>query len=166
MTREARSDLVVAIVLLTVAAAVPIATAGYPVADREVGPRTFPVLLSALLGLVSLLLLGSVWRRTRRNESPTRSQSQMLDRTMVMRIVIVGFSIAVYVAVVELLGFILTSVLYLAFVTVFFGERRWWAVASFSLACVVVVYVMFGMLARVPFPYGVIEALLARIGVI
>jgi hypothetical protein len=60
------------------------------------------------------------------------------------------------------LGFILTSVLFLGAIAVYFGERRILAVVGYSVLGVVVVYLLFSVVARVPFPDGLVEQLLPR----
>lgn len=180
MQSSTKHDLVVSVVFLSLSLFVVIATRDYPVAQREVGVRTFPLLLSLLLGAVALVQLFGVLRRRRaekdpggagaerspRSSAPEETGALTFSRRTLARLVSSFVAIAAYVAIVRYAGFIFTSILFLTAATLYFGERRPWLIALFSLGAVVVVYLLFGVIAGVPFPRGPVEELLFQIGVI
>jgi len=166
MTKDVRNDMIVAIVLIVLAIAIVIATSDYPVSDREVGVRTFPLILSAFVGGLSILLLVKSIITIRRNAQQDESEKKSLDRRTLRRIILVILGVAIYVAVVRTLGFVLTSVVFLAALPIYFGERRPLVIVAYSILGVALVYILFGVVARVPFPAGPVENLLYSLGLV
>lgn len=174
--------MIVSTVFLALSAFVVIATRDYPVPDREVGVRTFPLILAGVLAIVAALQLVRVLR-VLRWKRPTAGGDQVTGRGVeadtedgspgaptinrtVYRLGVAFAGILAYVLVVRTAGFILTSIAFLAVMSVYFGERRAWMVAVFSIGAVAAVYILFGVVAGVPFPRGPVEELLIGLGVI
>lgn len=166
MRSDTRNDLIVAVLFIIVSISVIVGTRDYPVATREVGVRTFPLILAALLGILGVLQAVQAIRAHRKAAGEHPRMAPQIGRRSVVRILTTIAGIALYVAVVNTLGFILTSIVYLAAVSVHFGERRPLMVVAFSVIGVLAVYVLFGVVARVPFPYGPIEELLYTMGIV
>ena len=72
-------------------------------------------------------------------------------------VVLVGVNVA-YIAVVERLGFLVTSTLYLASVFAVFRVRTRW-IAPLAIAAALVIHYAFYKLLRVPLPWGVLQPL-------
>jgi putative tricarboxylic transport membrane protein len=161
MDKDIRSDIVVACTMIVISITVVVSTSGYPKVEGQVGARMFPVILAGLLGILSVLLLARSVSRIGRLRD-TESESRGIDRRSLRRIAVTVLAVAVYVGLVSWLGFILTSVLFLGAIAVYFGERRILAVVGYSVLGVVVVYLLFSVVARVPFPDGLVEQLLPR----
>lgn len=164
MPKDVRNDLIVAGVFAVLSVGVIIGTSDYPVSERAVGIRTFPLILALLLGGLSLLVIvrsALIVRNTARRDEQNRI---LIDKKSLVRILVAIGGVALYVAVVSSGGFIVTSVLYLGAMAYYFGERRIWLVSSYAIVGVLAVYLLFGVLARVPFPEGPAEQLLRTIG--
>ncbi|MEX2444838.1 MAG: tripartite tricarboxylate transporter TctB family protein [Alkalispirochaeta sp.] len=164
MSRDVRNDLIVAGIFAILSVGVIIGTSDYPVSERAVGIRTFPLILALLLGGLSILVIVRsvlILRKMPRNEDQA---GPAIDKRVVTQIVITVVGVAVYIAVVSTGGFIITSVLYLGVMAYYFGERRLWMVATYAIVGVISVYLLFGVLARVPFPEGPAEQILSTIG--
>lgn len=166
MPKDIRNDLVVSLFFVVLSVVVVVATRDYPVADREVGVRTFPLILAILLGLLGVLHFTVTILKLRKGAAEQQRKEPTIDRRSIVRIITTIGGIALYVALVSTTGFILTSIVYLAAVSLYFGERRPLMVVAFAVIGVLAVYVLFGMVARVPFPRGPIEELLTSIGIV
>lgn len=173
MEDSQRHDMIVSAVFLALSAFVVVATRNYPVPDREVGVRTFPLILAGMLAIVAALQLVRALRLHRRasdqsesDDADREADTGMTGSRTVGRLGVAFVAILAYVLVVRVVGFILTSIAFLAAMSTFFGERRVWMIAAFSIGAVASVYVLFGVVAGVPFPRGPVEEMLIGLGVI
>ncbi len=164
MSKDIRNDLTVAGIFVLLSVAVIIGTSDYPTSDRAVGIRTFPLILALLLGGLSVFLIVRSLLASRRLRQKEEQGSPVLEKQTVIRILVTAGAVAIYVVVVNIGGFIITSALYLAAMAYFFGERRLWVVTTYAVVGVFAVYLLFGVVARVPFPEGPAEHLLNAIG--
>lgn len=164
MPKDARNDLTVAGILAILSVGVIIGTSDYPVSERVVGIRTFPLILALLIGGLSIFV---VIRSALILHTMPKSEEQKrpaIEKKSAIRILVAVVGVALYIVVVGTGGFIITSVLYLGAMAYYFGERRIWLVSSYAIVGVLAVYLLFGVLARVPFPEGPAEQLLTTIG--
>jgi len=65
-------------------------------------------------------------------------------------------AMAVSLVVLEKLGFMVTTTLFMAAVVFGLGVRSWWVLASVPLVSAVVLYVIFAVWLRVPLPKGIL----------
>ncbi len=164
MSRDVRNDLIVAGVFAVLSIGVIIGTSDYPVDERAVGVRTFPLILALFLGALALLMIVRSVLLLRNMPGNGHRTDPVIDKKVVTQIIVCVLGVVVYIAAVSTVGFIITSIVYLAAMACYFGERRPWMVATYSIVAVLAVYVLFGVVARVPFPEGPAEQILSRIG--
>ena len=110
-------------------------------------PYLFPLLLSVFTILVSLsLLLEAI------HEMRTTAGSGGKGKMNLKSVAVVMLLCIAYAALLPHLGFILTSMLFLAAFIWFLGERRIWLVAAISLVMPLLLYGIFGVLLSVRLP--------------
>ena len=122
---------------------------------RGLGPRFFPYAVSVLgmvLGLYLLVRDLAAARRTTAGESDSREEETTPGMGhLVTPAVIVGLSV-VYSLVWDLLGFILTSVIFLVLAMRALGETRPVVITIYSIGIVTVIYLIFRVWLEVPLP--------------
>jgi putative tricarboxylic transport membrane protein len=164
MSSSRRSDIVVALIVILLSVAVFLYTYTFPETHRSVGVASFPRLLTAIMAALAGMLLHQTWRRRPAAESTADgaaagggsidSAEPIWDRAVLTRVGIVSLMIAGYVALVQTLGFVLTSVIFLSTTIRYFGERRPVRLLLVAITVTAAVYLLFGVLAGVPFPPG------------
>lgn len=129
---------------------VPSQTNPIPGLQTQMSPGLIPTLVGAGLilsglGLILQSSLGSV------DEPPID-----LDRTASVRIVISVLLIVAYTMIFPLLGFVVTSAIFVGFFTWFFGAHNPVKIGLMVVLPAVVVWLFFEQLFRIPLPHGVL----------
>lgn len=115
-------------------------------------PRIVAIVL-ALLGLV-VAIRGGIEKSQSETEDPGRRPDAVL------RIVSVLALLLVYALLVEPLGFVLSSMLALACLTVLAGERNVALIAAIAIVLPFGLYFFFVKVANIPIPTGILKSLL------
>ena len=115
----------------------------------------FPQVVVAILGFLSLLLLGMSFIKTEKTKEPEKTDINYLN------ILIAAFLILLWIFFIRLLGFAVSSILFFSAITVIFEQRKQpffhyaWKV-GIIVATVLFFYLFFSRLLNVPFPKGVL----------
>ena len=110
-------------------------------------PYLFPLLLSAFTVLVSLsLLLEAVHELRAAAKEDGKGKMNLKNVAVVMLLCIA------YASLLPHLGFIFASMLFLAALIWFLGERKIWLLAAISVVMPLLLYVIFGVLLSVRLP--------------
>ena len=159
--RAQRNDLIVSISLSIFSIAVFVYAFTFPPPERSIGMRTFPQLLAGLLLALSVALIVQTLIRRHRVEAGA-SRVRRLDRDTIVNMAVAVGAAVLFVVAVKTLGFLLTAFLFIGLLIVKFGERRPLVVLGISVGLTAAIYGLFGVVARVPFPRGLIENLISR----
>ena len=116
------------------------------------GPGFFPFWLSALGGVLALVLLF----QASTGGAQLGSESLTFERAGVRRVASVLAGLIAATALLELAGFRLATLVLLASLLVTLGVRNWAAVALFALAGSFGVYHVFFKWLKVPLPVGIL----------
>ncbi len=108
------------------------------------GPQSWPVMLAVLLGLLSLYLIA------RPDPKPDWPPRVVLGRQVLMVATLVGYAV-----VLEVLGFLLATVLVVWVLALLLGSG-WWKGALTGMASSVVLYLLFNSALGLPLPVGAI----------
>jgi putative tricarboxylic transport membrane protein len=149
--RAGAGNLVAAGLLLAVAAAVVFLTLDFPPPGdpNDPGAGTFPRMIAGLLAGCGLLLLFQ------------RSETEPLPRgSGLLRVAGVVVLLGGYAALLEPLGFVLASVLFLAAALLLAGVRRPLLLAVLPPGISLALFYVFYVLLRVSLPRGVIEGVI------
>lgn len=134
------------------AAAIPVLNIGDPL-----GPRAFPTLIAVGMGLSALLLLGEIWRARRRAapSAPAQSQPPLGGRGILTLGAVVAL-FALYILVVEPLGFVLASAAFLMVCCTLLNRRAWRVHALVAVGLPLALYGLLAKLLMVPLPAGLL----------
>lgn len=125
--RKLGSETWLAAILLAASAILAVLAPGQVTGEpaQVVGPATLPVTLAlAIAGLSFLMLLGSL--RTPATQSPG-------DGKPLWPVLVFSVGLALYVVLLPLLGFSLSTAVFLIGLCLLFGERRWRAVLPIAV---------------------------------
>ncbi|HEU4741283.1 MAG TPA: tripartite tricarboxylate transporter TctB family protein [Meiothermus sp.] len=138
------SDRILGLVLLILSAAYALGARAMEVGflSDPVGPRTFPYLIAAILGISSL------WLILRPDPEP-----EWPGRSFWIPLGLVLLSLVAYAYLLVPLGFIITTALEMTLLSLLFGAKPGQAAAG-GLSFSVLVYLLFTQALSVPLPVG------------
>jgi putative tricarboxylic transport membrane protein len=120
-----------------------------------VGPGLLPTIVAAGFAVFGLALIASGAREVRHLQVPAFGAVRDQVRSMPPLVPVVLGGLCVYIAVVDVLGFIVTTVLFVTAV-VWAGSRAPWRSLAFAVVVTLAISVLFTRLLRVPLPPGVL----------
>jgi putative tricarboxylic transport membrane protein len=147
-----KGEAIAALVLLALASAYTLEAMRLPGVKYAVGPGPsfLPVLLGTAVILLSLILLArAVLRPSEKPEGPGS-----LGWAAAWRIGVILLALAGYAFLFERLGYLLSTVLFLAVLLAVVGQQPWWVVVSVPVASSVLSYLLFVRALKIPFPRG------------
>ena len=119
------------------------------------GPGLFPALTSALLVVLGLLLVGSVFARTSRRRSGEAATESGLQRSELQRVAVVSAGFVISVVLLPVLGFLLTGVLLVSYLILGHERRRSIGAAAAVVLIPGLAYLIFVTLLGVRLPEGI-----------
>ena len=121
-----------------------------------VSPRVFPRIISGCMFILATIMVGQSVLEYRNPASmettpDTRIQTKESRQTWwrIAAAVLVAFA---YTQVIEQLGYLISTALFLAVMIVLFKERRWYIVAAVSILGTTVFFTVFRIIFKVPLP--------------
>lgn len=115
-------------------------------AEWKTSPYLFPILVSVIMIFLSFSLLNYGKKEMKAENRNIKASIKMKDITIT-----VVSSIAYY-RIMTFIGFIPATILFLAFMFLYFGERRIWYVAFITMVCSFGIYGLFAILLNVMLP--------------
>lgn len=158
---QSKGELVFAGLLLALGVFVLIeaATIPIPVAASNVGPRFMPYMAGILLSAAAVWSIVEILR----GESVEPEESELADPTERFNAKRVGLligSILLFIALLDVLGYLLTAPLAFFGLLLAFGARRWWVMAVVSVALPTLIYLFFSGVLGIRLPAGPLAGLL------
>lgn len=149
--RDRAGDIVSGALLLALVVAIFVITPGFPPPGQPNDPGTaaFPRIIAGALGALALILL----------VRPERGEPLPRGRDALRVAGVVGL-LLFYVAVLELLGFILATFIFLVGALLLAGARRPLTLILVPTGVSVVLFYVFYELLRVSLPRGIIEGMM------
>lgn len=144
--RHIDAGVVVSVGLIALALLWLYASGGLREGDGEPGPAFLPRVVSVALLVVLLAILASETIGRVRGRSGAQSTQERVNRRQVSMVVIM----AVYVVILPLAGFIVSTVLLLLVVSKMFGVGGWIKPVIVSIAATGAIYLVFVEILRVP----------------
>jgi putative tricarboxylic transport membrane protein len=150
-----RADVTVALILTGLAAFVLLEAGKLSFGSMRV-PRTafFPVILTTLLPMLSLILLGQALRGAPTGRGSERIEAEGWFRIGATVVTLIGFALAL-----ERLGFLLSTLLLMVLLLRAIESLAWHKVFAVALATSLVAYALFGWLLGIPLPAGILAGL-------
>ncbi len=112
------------------------------------GVGFLPFWLGVLMAILSILLIVTAWRRP----ADSAKKAILPGRQAVIAIVLVLAGLAVYILLLELLGFLVDTMLFTAFLLSVVMRERWKMTLVIALMTSVGLYVIFQILLEVNLP--------------
>jgi putative tricarboxylic transport membrane protein len=119
----------------------------------EPGPGFLPLIVGALLVLMSLVLFVTALRRKRGERGIAG-----MGRKELFKIVTTSLSLVLYAVALKPVGFVLVTLILLVFLFRTIGELGWKVSLAGSLLTTIVFYLLFRVWLEVPFPMGPLGA--------
>lgn len=133
-----------------------------PTAD-PIQSNAFPRLLATLLIIFCAVLIARNIIYIKSNLNVLRSSFNMPNINLFLNFKDILFTLILlilYTQFVRSLGFILTSIILMFLTMIIYGERRLKILFVYNFIFVFAIYFIFGELARVPLPTGILENLI------
>lgn len=148
-----RADVAIGILLLFLSSAMFALTFTFPDQTVALSPTFFPRLVTLCMAALACLLVVKAVRRPRPIKvASTFSAIAWIRQGHVQRIaamVVLGF---IYTLVLDSLGYLIATGLFLAATVLLFMERRWSVVLAVAILGSSVLYGVFRMIFKVPLP--------------
>jgi putative tricarboxylic transport membrane protein len=112
------------------------------------GMGFFPLWLGVLLAILSILLIVNAWQRA---EDPTK-KAIFPGRQALVTILVVLAAMAAYIALLEVLGFLVTTMLLNTFLMRIVMRESWKMTVPVALIISIVLYLIFQVLLEVNLP--------------
>ncbi len=121
-----------------------------------VSPRVFPRIISGCMFILATIMVGQSVLEHRNSvlkESPQDAQIETDESSQTWWRIAVAVLVAfAYTQVIEQLGYLISTALFLAAMIVLFKERRWYIVATVSILGTTVFFTVFRLIFKVPLP--------------
>lgn len=154
MRKNSKADIVAAICLLLVSFLVFWISKDFPSSKTGIGVSTFPKLLAGLLIIFCIvIIIQAIKNSSFSKKEPTFKEFKKGHKLIIAVIII----LIIYIQMLEVLGFILSSFLLLITLMFIFGERRKIILLLVPLLFSVILYLVFSKMAMVFLPEGIIE---------
>ena len=121
-----------------------------------VSPRVFPRIISGCMFVLATLMVGQSLIAYRASVPQHTQQDTHIEQSvgrptwwLIAGAVLVAFA---YTQVIEHLGYLVSTALFLAAMIVLFKEKRWYVVGSVSILGTTVFYTVFRLIFKVPLP--------------
>lgn len=111
--------------------------------DWKISPYLFPIMISILLFILSLLLFNIGIKETKTADEKEKPTAYFKD------VVVTTISTIVYYNMMDYIGFIIATILFLTFLFFYFGERRIWLIVVMSSGVSTGIYVLFSVFLKV-----------------
>jgi len=143
-----RPDRIAAIVFIAFGAVMAGGSYHLPyMSDSNPGPGLFPLWLSVILIVLSLVMLVT----TRVRDAPLTKSGGDFGKVS-----LVTLSLFVFAAVLDFLGLFIALLLLLAFLVKVVEDKGWKLSIGMSATCCTVCYLLFEVCLRVPVPHGIL----------
>lgn len=121
-----------------------------------VSPRVFPRIISGCMFILATIMVGKSIIEHRSSVLKETQHDMQLETTvnrrtwwLIVAAVLVAF---VYTQVIDQLGYLVSTALFLAAMIVLFKEKRWYVVGTVSILGTTVFYTVFRLIFKVPLP--------------
>ena len=115
--------------------------------------KTSPFLFPTLIAVFGLLLTVSlVMDALQERRADGQAEKKPAGKKNLVGVLVLIAAALVYYFLMPLLHFIPATLVFLAFLFVYLGERTWWKIALLSVITTVAIYVLFGMALHVRLP--------------
>ncbi len=144
-----KSELVTGIILFCLSGVILLAVRSLPLTHPGTGfgPGAFPFIVGIGLVLLSVLLMVRSFLYKVVNDKATKKQLKSQWKPMTVLL-----AIMVYMLIINLFGFLFSSILFLFVMTWIFGEKRYFVSGIYAVGFACLSYLFFGVWLKVALP--------------
>ncbi len=139
-------------IVLLWAASYYVEVMGYSVKNHRMIQPIFWVMV--LLYIVNGITDYREWKRKAPDAPKDAAPQEKPDRRQALRLAAIIGCMAGYVAVLDIIGFLPGTAVFICAVLLLMGERRWYRLAGISIAFSAVIYLIFKVGLAIPLPKG------------
>lgn len=118
----------------------------------SLSPYLFPLLVSVFMILISISLFAEGIKDEKLREKEETDKIEKKDKVYWKEVLFTIFISAVYYFAMDIIGFIVSTILFLLILFAFLGERRKWLITIISVSTTAIIYFIFGVLLHVMLP--------------
>lgn len=133
--------------------------------SADVGPQVFPIVIGVLWVVMSLILLVKGWLEARKTETDqlvgeeaeiAKSNEESMDskKQDPVKVVVILLLFIVYILLFSVLGYVLSTGLFIAGVTMYLERKKWLRNCVYAVVFPIIVYFVFNNLLSVHLPTG------------
>ena len=153
-----RRDIAIGAALAALSALVFALTFRFPHLNYALSPTVFPRFVSGCLFVLSAILMAQGARRSAISGAAGHEKAAIArpERSFVLRFVLTVADSLLYVVILESVGYVFATPVFIAGAMLIFGERRWHRIVLVSVIATVVMYGLFRTIFRVPLPRSIL----------
>ena len=119
--------------------------------------RTYPQVLIILCAIFTVALLAkSIAARQKEDTSTQSAEEKRVALAVIRDVAVICAALIAYARLIKVLGYITSSVLFIAVTLVFLRIKKWYVVAGISLGTTLFLYFMFNNLLGILLPAGLL----------
>lgn len=119
--------------------------------------RIYPQVLIILCAIFTVALLAkSIAARHREDTSTQSAEEKRVALAVIQDVAVICAALIAYALLIKVLGYITSSVLFIAVTLVFLRIKKWYVVAGISLGTTLFLYFMFNNLLGILLPAGLL----------
>lgn len=137
----------------------------YIIECTNYGVKARLMIVPVFIGMVILYCYNTItdyieWKKANKDTTAKKHSDinvtvkNTYDKAIFLRAITLFSSMAVYVFIVKILGFIIATWLFLLFVFIIMGERKYVIIAAMPPVVTGLLYLMFKIALRIPLPVG------------
>lgn len=148
-----KGNIITSIIVMAISVYVIVTCAGYPTAEAYgtgvPGPGLWPMAIAACMFVAALSLLIKALRTKKEDDTPIEMWTDGTKRVYITMAILVA-----YVAVLGIVGFLISTAVMLFIFIQWFGKKKPWITLLISVICTAVIYGVFKFLLNVPVDFG------------
>jgi putative tricarboxylic transport membrane protein len=123
---------------------------------RNPGPGFLFFWSGIVLGILSLILFSRTIRSTKKAMAGAEDQERVFGNVNWVKVLCVVFALALYGFILERLGFVLSTALFMAFLLQAIEAKKWYMVVFVSVFTALLTYALFELWLQARLPRGIL----------
>lgn len=146
-----KKEILLSIFFMIISMTVYVLTYQFPKQTVALSPKVFPQFVSACLFMLSLVLLIQGITGVKK-ESEQKKVKLTLSKIFLLRMLIMIILAFFYIRILPLIGYIISTPLFLAGSMLLFNEKRWFSIVTVSIVATALLYIFFRIVFKIPLP--------------
>ncbi|MBN2545923.1 MAG: tripartite tricarboxylate transporter TctB family protein [Spirochaetes bacterium] len=122
----------------------------FPDITIALSPKVFPRFVSSCLFILSLALIFQGIKKQIQEKGELKKLE--INKVFIIRFILLFVFAVIYMNILEFLGYVIATPLFIAISLIIFNEKRWYIIVLISILTTLVLYAIFRIVFRVPLP--------------